>query len=1376
MLYLNLSSQSFKCNLTGVIAIYSNSNLNLSLTNLWRPLGRSNLCSELNTYFDYLNNEFSPSKPANSNRWMFELLLRCGDVEAHPGPHPEARPLSPTASGCETSNSQVPTSSLDGQFFNELNSNPQSPNSIITDLQIMTLNVRGLNDTKKVRHLVNYCNKKCRDSTDSVFMFQESFVERLDLLKYIWRGDHCVTAGLGSSRGCVTLISPMLKNLRIIQYDQRAHLIVLGKNSERKAEYIVVNMYAPNGTDAAKIELFQKILNDLMEMKDVYECDKIIFAGDLNVVFRATEAKNRLFSSAEERHASILEGLFAEAGLTDGWMEKGESCFTWMTNRNGKALHSTLDRVFYGKASLSLHSKVADWSVSVSDHAAVIAHFRNKASINRPFVHVSRLNIDLLLDKKWTELLDEHVQEMFQQRNPLWDPHQDLEYLKLCIRTAAAAATGILRASFRDEEKLVNENINRLVDMIEAETGQGGLNYELLIAQLNDQRIVKRELVQKLGTKIEQRTARKWYNEGELSNKYFFGLLNRRVCDKIRILEHDGIVLQNEDEINNTVVQFYKDLYEKTAAYNPSNEDAFFRHLDQVAVEAETEVVKDITIEELRETLADCKDSAPGPDGISYSYLKHFWPIFGPVLVKAWQHSLATKKLAPSHQASYLKLIPKVGKDLKNLSNWRPITLSNTDHKLITKVYSRRLTAAVKENIGPEQTAYINGRLINENIRSMISTVDLANSESLIDGLLVSLDAKKAFDSVNHDYIRACLRKFGLNQFVKIFDTLYSELKSDIIVNGTVKLGYKILRGVKQGDALSCVLFIMCMEPLIRNIKFNPEITEIESSKLDFRVPKIYSYADDINVLTKNSETNVQNIFTEYERLSTKSGLILNADKTEIMRFKSGGEAIRSTFNVRYLNGHYSIETREQVKVNGIFLLQDQTRALEMNVDKVVNATMKHLSMWSTRNLSLLGKILIVKTFAISQMIYLMQTCVLNDRVFTRLNNLLFKFLWNKNFNAAKAPDRVKRSIVMTPIALGGFGMLDIRELDRSIKLRGYGRFLTTNHPFLLGIRLQSSINNFFDVKLKGNEFFLAEAVKFLNSDRRGMLRWSQDELLDNGQCIGVLQNLLLKQLITPRGLQSIQYLSLYRRFGNPKVKDATARELRLLEMHLRYPALSQSLQLCVTMVGVPMEPTLMYPIATSKFLHMPLISSKTYRSARIIEADRIICLYKIGLALTPGEVKHWTGRIKKLTSVRHRTIALRLAHGDIYSNSRLHKFGLLESPRCNNCDSTLETIEHKVLDCPKAAECWNKLRDIKEELELTDGGSASVAAILGACDGYSKLSLALNCELIQRIVSQGGKTYFPSVIITTVVRTILLNEPMAKKHYDRLKTLVTEY
>ena len=73
-----------------------------------------------------------------------------------------------------------------------------------------------------------------------------------------------------------------------------------------------------------------------------------------------------------------------------------------------------------------------------------------------------------------------------------------------------------------------------------------------------------------------------------------------------------------------------------------------------------------VTEEALRETLHTCKDSSPGPDGIPYSYLGLLWPSYGKLLRDAWTYSLAIKDLPPSHKTSYLRLIPKAGKDLKN--------------------------------------------------------------------------------------------------------------------------------------------------------------------------------------------------------------------------------------------------------------------------------------------------------------------------------------------------------------------------------------------------------------------------------------------------------------------------------------------------------------------------------------------------------------------------------------------------------------------------------------------------------------------------------------------------------------------------------------
>ena len=55
--------------------------------------------------------------------------------------------------------------------------------------------------------------------------------------------------------------------------------------------------------------------------------------------------------------------------------------------------------------------------------------------------------------------------------------------------------------------------------------------------------------------------------------------------------------------------------------------------------------------------------------------------------------------------------------------------------------------------------------------------------------------------------------KYGLRDFAPIFEMLYSDLKSDIIIIQKIVNGSKILRGVKQGDPLSCIISIMCEEP-----------------------------------------------------------------------------------------------------------------------------------------------------------------------------------------------------------------------------------------------------------------------------------------------------------------------------------------------------------------------------------------------------------------------------------------------------------------------------------------------------------------------------------------------------------------------------------
>ena len=385
--------------------------------------------------------------------------------------------------------------------------------------------------------------------------------------------------------------------------------------------------------------------------------------------------------------------------------------------------------------------------------------------------------------------------------------------------------------------------------------------------------------------------------------------------------------------------------------------------------------------------------------------------------------------------------------------------------------------------IGEEQTAYLPGRLINDNVRALLMTIDLADSDPDIDGALISLDAKKAFDSVDHRFIRETLKAFGLTNFVPIFDVLYKNLTSDIIINGSTINGYKILKGVKQGDALSCILFIMCVEPLIRNLAESRNIENIETRQLGIRIPKTYGFADDVTVVTKKSEANIEEVFKVYEEFTTASGLMLNADKTEIMCFNRARET-NHRFTFSYCDQQYTINGVERLKINGIIFMQDPRRREAVNVAKAVESMERLLRAWSTRRLTLLGKILIIKTFAVSQSIYLMQSMSLGEVSHKAIEKIIYKFLWNKNFNANRAPDRIKRKIMETPTHLGGFGMINVRALSDSLDLRAFGRLIKSEHPFFKQIYPLIDSRDPFNVKTNAPvDSKLMRSIKALNKN-----------------------------------------------------------------------------------------------------------------------------------------------------------------------------------------------------------------------------------------------------------------------------------------------------
>ena len=359
-------------------------------------------------------------------------------------------------------------------------------------------------------------------------------------------------------------------------------------------------------------------------------------------------------------------------------------------------------------------------------------------------------------------------------------------------------------------------------------------------------------------------------------------------------------------------------------------------------------------------------------------------------------------------------MLPKEGKDIRYLKNWRPITLSNCDFKLITKTLSWRLAKAVDSVISPNQTAYMKDRQISDNLNIMLYTTE---QQIHTEGMMVSLDAEKAFDSIAHWYIKEILKKIGLNKFVNVFDLLYMNQGVEIILNGQSTGKYTIRNGVKQGDALSCILFILGIEPLLENINKDISISSIRCN--DVTIPKALAYADDIACLINPNIESLQKIFNHYEDLTQLSGLRLNADKTEIISNK----IYPAEYNISYNNKEVVIQIRDQMKVNGLTLSYNIEQARKSNIDSMIEAVEGQLKSWSNRNLSLLGKIQIFKTFGLSQILYTLTNIEIKKSEESILTGKIYKFIWNRNMDAAKAPDRIKRQTLLRKVQNLGFGM-----------------------------------------------------------------------------------------------------------------------------------------------------------------------------------------------------------------------------------------------------------------------------------------------------------------------------------------------------------------
>ena len=251
------------------------------------------------------------------------------------------------------------------------------------------------------------------------------------------------------------------------------------------------------------------------------------------------------------------------------------------------------------------------------------------------------------------------------------------------------------------------------------------------------------------------------------------------------------------------IERFYRNLYTKRPVSNPT---VFLNNLDHTSLSTDDSLLceGDLTLIECREALFSmASNKSPGSDGFSNDFYKYFWDEVGILVLNSLNFAYNTHNLSSMQSQAIISLFAKPGKDPLNLNNWRPIALLNTDYKIGAKCIASRLKNVINNLISNEQTGFLKGRYIGENIRLVLDSIEYCKLNN-IRGSFIFLDYAKAFDSLDRTFIDHVLSyfKFG-NSFRLWIKTLYSNATSCVINNGFQTNFFPIARGVRQGCPLS---------------------------------------------------------------------------------------------------------------------------------------------------------------------------------------------------------------------------------------------------------------------------------------------------------------------------------------------------------------------------------------------------------------------------------------------------------------------------------------------------------------------------------------------------------------------------------------------
>jgi hypothetical protein len=426
-------------------------------------------------------------------------------------------------------------------------------------------------------------------------------------------------------------------------------------------------------------------------------------------------------------------------------------------------------------------------------------------------------------------------------------------------------------------------------------------------------------------------------------------------------------------------------------------------------------------------------DKAPGPDGFNGLFLKKCWHIVKQDFYSLYWNFYEGLVNLESINSSYITLVPKK-ENPDTVNDFRPIVLMNISLKLLTKLLADRLQGVILRLVHQNQYGFIRCRAIQDCLAWSYEYIHQCQ-QSRREIIILKLDFEKAFDMVEHSTIIQVMSHLGLpDRWIQWVSMILSSASTAVLLNGTLGKFFKCKRGVRQGDPLSPLLFVLAAE-LLQIIVNKAMIMGLIHKPLpqDGVEYPIVQYADDTLMFMQADARQLVFLKAVLNSFSDSTGLKINYAKSHMYPINVSADKM----NILACTFGCDIGS---MPFTYLGLPMGTTNPKIDDFTPMMDRVERRLSACSTW-LSYSGRLEMINSAMTPITTYAMCTLKLPKGVIKNIDRARKQCLWRGNSAKKKGGNLVAWPTVQLPKEKGGLGIINLHLQNDALLMKQLHKF-----------------------------------------------------------------------------------------------------------------------------------------------------------------------------------------------------------------------------------------------------------------------------------------------------------------------------------------------